>query len=177
MQANLTKALQILGALTCLVSMAAMAQDFELEDLEKLDRQEKSGLRYYERGDYEAAFEALSGTAVRGLKPSQYILSFMFLKGQYVDQSVLLGMAWLGVAKESQEPEWMELYQSVYQRLPPEQQAIVDAKVAQYVGRYGMTAQNVSCSRRPVAGSRRMESNCIKADGKASPIYPVEMAP
>lgn len=177
MRTNLTITRRVLAILFCLASTATAAQSFELEDLERLDRQEKSGLRYYEQGDYPSAFEALSGTAVRGLKPSQYILSFMFLKGQYVDQSVLLGMAWLGVAKESQEPEWMELYQSIYQQLPPEQQAIVDAKVAQYVERYGMTAQNVSCSRRPVAGSRRVESNCIKSDGKASPIYPVETKP
>ncbi|MEQ9564010.1 MAG: hypothetical protein RLN69_15935, partial [Woeseiaceae bacterium] len=110
MRTNLTITRRVLAILFCLASTATAAQRFELEDLERLDRQEKSGLRYYEQGDYPSAFEALSGTAVRGLKPSQYILSFMFLKGQYVDQSVLLGMAWLGVAKESQEPEWMELY-------------------------------------------------------------------
>jgi TPR repeat protein len=167
--------LRCAAALMLVAAVSASGQ--EVEDLEKLDRQEKTGLRYYDRGDYQAAFNDLSGTAVRGLKPSQYILAFMFLKGQYVDQSLLLGMAWLGVAKESQDPEWMELYQSIYQRLSPEQQAIVDAKVAQYVEQYGMATQNVSCSRQPVAGSRRMESNCIKIDGKTSPIFPVELKP
>lgn len=167
--------LRCVAALILVGSGAVNGQ--EVGDIEKLDRQEKAGLRHYNRGEYQAAFEALSGTAVRGLKPSQYILAFMFLKGQYVDQSALLGLAWLGVAKESQDPEWMEMYQNLYQRLPPEQQVIVDAKVAQYVEKYGTATQNVSCSRQPVIGSRRMESNCIKADGKVSPIYPVEMKP
>ena len=166
---------RIVAVLACLVVVSARAQ--EVEDLEKLDRQERAGLRNYDRGNYEAAFESLSGTAVRGFKTSQYILAFMFLKGQYVDQSLLLGMAWLGVAKESGDPEWLELYQNLYSQLPPNQQAIVDARVAQYVEKYGMATQNVSCSRQPVAGSRRAETNCIKIDGKVSPIYPVELKP
>lgn len=167
--------MRFVAILACLLALPAGSQ--EVEDLEKLDRQEKAGLRNYDRGNYEAAFEALSGTAVRGLKPSQYILAFMFLKGQYVDQSVLLGMAWLGVAKESGDPEWLELYQSIYSQLPPDQRPIVDARVAKYVEQYGMATQNVSCSRQPVAGSRRAETNCIKIDGKVSPIFPVEMKP
>lgn len=161
----------------CVLALTAGAQEIRNEDRARLDQQESAGLRNYERGDYEKAFENLSATAVRGMKKSQYILAFMFLKGQFVDSSVLLGMGWLGVAVESQEPEWIELYQSIYQRLSPDEKELVDAKVGQYIEHYGMVTQNVSCSRRPEAGSRKIESRCVKVDGKAYPIYPVELKP
>ncbi len=94
-------------------------------------KQESTGLRYYERGNYAKAFENLSATAARGFKESQYILAFLFLKGQHVETSLVLGMGWLGVAVESEDPEWIELYQSIYQRAPPEQQQLIDVKVEQ----------------------------------------------
>lgn len=159
------------------IASTAAGQGYHVEDLERLDRQEKTGLRHYVRGEYKAAFENLSATAVRGMKQSQYNLAFMFLKGQYVDQSILLGMGWLGVAIESGDPEWLELYQSLYNRLSAEQKQLVDAKVALYVERYGVVAQNVSCSRRPVAGTRRIESRCIKAAEKPYQLFPVELKP
>jgi hypothetical protein len=166
----------LIGLCFCMPAVL-QAQGNQMEDLERLDRQESTGLRYYDRGDFQLAFENLSATAARGMKKSQYILAFMFFKGQYVDPSVLLGMGWLGVAIESEEPEWIELYQTVYQRLSADERALVDAKVAQYVEQYGMLAQNVSCSRRPQTGSRKIESHCIKVDGKISPLYPVELKP
>ncbi len=45
------------------------------------------------------------GTGDIGLKEAQYYLDFMYLKGQHVQQSVGLGMAWLGVACETKIPE------------------------------------------------------------------------
>jgi TPR repeat protein len=166
------------GTILAFVAAASIAaQDISVESMERLERQETTGLRYYERGNYQKAFDNLSATAVRGLKQSQYMLAFMFLKGQHVDQSIVLGMAWLGVAIESGEPEWIELYDSLYQRATPEQKVLIAAKVAQYIEQYGMSAQNVSCSRRPVAGSRRAESRCLKQAEKPYPLFPVELKP
>jgi TPR repeat protein len=163
-------------ASACFLAHTAFGE-VAVEAVDKLYRQESAGLRYYGRGDYAKAFDSLSATAARGLKHSQYFLAFMFLKGQHVEQSIVLGMGWLGVAIESGEPEWIELYQSVYSRASTEQRAAIDAKVAQYVEQYGMETQNVSCSRRPEAGSRKVESRCIKADTKISPLFPVERKP
>ncbi|MDH4046954.1 MAG: hypothetical protein OEW68_10480 [Gammaproteobacteria bacterium] len=167
----------ICAVVYAVVFSCAQAEEISIENRERLTRQEKSGLRHYERGNYAEAFESLSATAVRGMKRSQFYLAYMFFKGQHVEQSVLLGMGWLGVAIESGEPEWIELYQSLYQRIPPEQHALIDAKVAQYVEKYGMVTQHVSCSRRPAAGSRRIESLCVKAIDKSYPIHPVETRP
>jgi hypothetical protein len=99
----------------------------------------------------------------------------MFLKGQHVDASLVLGMGWLGVAIESEEPEWIELYDSIYERVSPEQQQLIEAKVAQYVAQFGRETQNVTCSRRQSAGTRRIESRCIKDTERLYPIFPVEL--
>ena len=161
--------------LACLGAAAAYGQDGKVESVDRLYKQESTGLRHYDRGNYEKAFENLSTTAARGFKESQYILAFMFLKGQHVETSLVLGMGWLGVAIESEEPEWIELYHSIYQRATPEQRQLIDVKVSQYIQQFGLVTQNVTCSRRPSAGTRRIESRCIKDAEKISPIYPVEL--
>lgn len=175
MNSIIARVLVVAAAL--LVSIPAICQQTSVENVERLNNQEDAGLRHYERGSYDKAFESLSATAVRGLKRSQYILAFMFLKGQYVDKSILLGMGWLGVAMESGDPEWIEMYQSLYARATADQQVLIDAKVAQYVEQYGSVTQHVTCSRRPAAGSRRIESRCVKEAERSSPLYPVEMKP
>ena len=144
--------------LACLAAAAAFGQDSKLESVERLYKQESTGLRHYNSGNYGKAFDNLSTTAARGFKESQYILAFMFLKGQHVEASLVLGMGWLGVAIESEEPEWIELYQSIYQRASAEQRQLIDVKVLQYVKQFGLAAQNVTCSRRQSAGTRRIES-------------------
>lgn len=165
--------------LTGLLSAAAHAQltDARFESIVDMYEDEERGLRHYERGDHDKAFEILSETATRGLKKSQYVLAFMFLKGEHVSKSTLLGMAWLGVAKESGDEEWVQLFDGLYGRLNEAQQKMVDAKVAQYVERYGMDVMNVSCDRLPVTGSRRVETRCLKIEGPAAPIVPVELQP
>jgi TPR repeat protein len=165
------------AALLLLATLSATGQEVGFENLERLGRQETAGLRHYGRGNYEKAFESLSATAVRGMKESQYILSFMFLKGQHVDQSVQLGMAWLRVAIESGDPEWIELYRSLYDRLPEDQRQPVAERVARYIRQYGLVTQHVTCSRRPAAGSRRIESRCVKDTEQTYPLYPVELKP
>ena len=154
--------------------------DYERSDnldpqVEMLYRREASGLKQYDRGDYEGAFEMLSETAVQGLKKSQYILAFMFLKGEHVDKNILLGMAWMGVAKESKDREWVEQFDNFYSKFNEAQQAMVDAKVNQYIERYGISATNVTCDRIQAAGSRRYEVRCIKTGVPNSNPIPVEL--
>jgi TPR repeat protein len=62
--------------------------------------QERAGLKLFEQGKYQEAFEKLSELAAWGYKDSQYALAFLFLKGQHVEQSTLIGMGWLAMAAE-----------------------------------------------------------------------------
>lgn len=170
--------LLVIGPCLLFMNSAVAQQDDPFYDtIVLLYEDEERGLRHYERGEHEKAFEYLSRTAIRGLKKSQYILAFMFLKGEHVERSILLGMGWLGVAAESGEPEWQALFDGLYERSNPQQRQMIDSKVDQYVAQYGMKAMNVSCALQPVTGSRRQEVRCLKSDGPADTIYPVEMRP
>lgn len=175
---------QLLAVATLLVAANVQAKQAGIPDyvqndnlepeIELMYKNEDSGLKQYDRGNFERAFELLSETAVQGLKSSQYILAFMFLKGEYVDKSILLGMGWLGVAKESKEEEWVELYDNMYARANEAQRAMIDAKVNQYIELYGLSATGVTCRRAQVTGSRRYEMRCIKSGGIISDPVPVE---
>lgn len=153
----------------------AQYHDAKAESIVQMYEDEERGLRYYERGEFDRAFEYLSETATRGLKESQYILAFMFLKGQHVERSILIGMGWLGVAMESGNEDWINLYDGLYGKANAAQQAMIDGKVEQYRRQYGMRAMNVSCAQQAVTGSRRLERRCLKVEGPTNTIYPVEM--
>jgi len=177
---------QISTVVLVLISGLAVGQttlpDFTRDDdtdprIELMYRNEDNGVTQYKNENFESAFELFSGSAVQGLKKSQYMLAFMFLKGEHVNKSILLGMGWLGVAKESGEKDWVELYDNMYARANPTQQAMIDEKVRQYVELYGMDATNVTCKRAQVAGSRRYEMRCIKVGGVNTDPVPVELQP
>jgi len=44
--------------------------------------------------------------AEQGLKQSQYLIGFMYLKRDYVQGSLINGLAWLGVANEVNLEDW-----------------------------------------------------------------------
>ena len=90
-------------------------------------------MREYKRGNYQKAFDLLKEPASFGYKGSQYVLAFMFLKGQYVQQSTLLGMGWLGVAVEANVKEWREQYNTFYSGATPAQQEQIDKTVRKYI--------------------------------------------
>ena len=123
---------------------------------------ERTGIRDYERESFADAARNLTTAAEGGMKLSQYMLAFMYLRGQYVQQSLVEGMAWLGVAKESGEKEWVDTYKKIYKTAKPAQRTAIDKRQAQLVILYGMKAQGVSCSRRRELGSNRMAVSCIK---------------
>lgn len=126
--------------------------------------QEKWGIIEYQRGNYKEAFEKLSELAALGYKESQYALAFMFLKGQHVEQSTLIGMGWLGVASEAGYPEWVELFDKLYNASTKTDQARFDRIIKDYTTKFGMKAQKVSCRKRTRQQSRRVTLDCIKDD-------------
>ena len=153
----------------------ASASDREVISYQYLLKIEKRGVRHYKRGDYEKAFEALGESARWGLKQSQYFLGFMFLKGQHVDQSIVLGMGWLGVALEADIDEWTQTFETIYEAASPEMRARIDVKVAEYVEKFGAKTQRVTCTKRPQIGSRRPHAECFKVPETITPWYELEL--
>ena len=133
---------------------------------------EINGMREYKRGNYQKAFDLLKEPASFGYKGSQYVLAFMFLKGQYVQQSTLLGMGWLGVAVEANVKEWREQYNTFYSGATPAQQEQIDKTVRKYIAQYGLKSQHVTC-RKGINPFKRVDVKCYKSEN-VSVFYPVE---
>ena len=161
--------------LMMLMATSAYAGLYDNQRLNTLYKKEINGIRAYDNGEYETAFEYLSDTAAKGLKESQYLLSIMFMQGQGTNKSILFGLAWLGVAIESGDEEWQKTYDTMYQALNTAQRSMVDEKVQQYVEKYGSDKQGVTCSKRTAVGSRSYELRCAKSQG-TYPDYDIELA-
>ena len=140
-------------------------------------RQFEQGARSYERGDFEAAYADLSLAAQRGVKDAQYLLGFMYLRGEYAPRSIPVGMAWLGTALEVDNDDWLELYTNLYKSLNASQQAFIDAKVDQYIELYGMQTQRMTCEFVARTGSRRKVLQCVKTEDVTTPLYSLELMP
>jgi outer membrane protein assembly factor BamD (BamD/ComL family) len=147
--------------------------DIERKSTVFLEMKEINGIKQYEKGNYEKAFNLLKEPAAWGYKGSQYALAFMFLKGNYVQQSTLLGMGWLGVAKEANVKEWTEQYNTFYTTASNKEKKEIDVIVEEYIKRYGLISQDVTC-KKAINAYRRVDIKCHKYDGIGI-IYPVDV--
>ena len=157
------------------MSLSATAEMYNSDQIRALYEKELSGIRAYLAGRYESAFHILSDTASKGMKESQYLLSLMFMKGEGVDRSILIGLGWLGVAIESGNKEWNNTFNTVYESMSDTQRAMIDDKVKDYVAKYGSAVQGVTCAKRAAVGSRRIELRCEKVVGNY-PDHEIEMS-
>ena len=98
----------------------------------------------------------------------------MFLKGEYVQQSTLLGMGWLGVATETKTKDWTEQYNAFYGAADSKLKRQIDGIVKEYIKRYGMKAQNITCEKLSSIGALSYNHRCHRSD-RLSTIYPVDV--
>lgn len=159
-----------------LLSVPAIAALYDQDQINALYEKQMDGIHAYEAGDYGAAFKVLSNGATKGLKDSQYLVALMFMKGEGVTKNLLVGLGWLGVAIESGNEEWTEMYDSLYAALNDRQRAMVDEQVKRYVDKYGGRVQGVSCAKRTAVGDRQVKLRCNKIAG-TYPEYDIELVP
>ena len=165
----------LIALLIMSVAAPAIAGMYDTQRLNTLYKKEINGIRAYDDGKYTSAFKTLSVTACKGLKESQYLVSIMFMRGQGTNQSVLFGLAWLGVATESGNEEWQKTFDTMYQALNAAQRSMVDEKIREYVGKYDSDVQGVTCAKRTAVGDRNFELCCAKNQG-TYPDYDFELA-
>ena len=144
------------------VFVNAALPKLESTEIASLYKSEKLAMQNYRAENYSDAYELLNRTALLGLKQSQYYIAFLYLKGQHVKKDMLVGMGWLGVAKESGDKEMVTLYKQLYGAFNQAQKDAVDKKVSEYVSLYGMEQQNVKCEKRKKVGSKRPILECVK---------------
>lgn len=137
--------------------------------------EEFNGIKKFQKGDYAESFKLLKTPATWGYKSAQYTIAFMFLKGYHVEQSTLLGMGWLGVAIEEENDEWSEQYKALYDSVSPDMQKKIDKIVEEYIRRYGMKAQNITCSKTSTIKSRVVKHICFSSPDTVSTIYDIDL--
>ncbi|HFB65166.1 MAG TPA: hypothetical protein ENJ60_06455 [Aeromonadales bacterium] len=155
----------------------ASERKVKIKYLSSIERDERVGVRYYKRGEYKKAFKILSESAQWGMKQPQYLMAIMYLKGQYVKQSIATGMAWLGVATEIDIEDWKKTFDGIYNKLNEKQQAYIDKKVALYIQLYGMKTHNLACNKRQALDSRKVRIHCELRVDRVSPRYELENDP
>ena len=122
------------------------------------------GLDLYGKKRYDDALPHLQVAAENGFDQAQARLGGLYLYGLGVDRSDLKGLAWLGTAAhESEDPNILELFATVWEKVPenaaPQVQAIID----QYVERYGVDPSD-QCRKSRQAGSHIAKATCIFDD-------------
>ena len=163
----------LLFTITTINSYAAKAT-VDKKHISSVIKTQKAGVKYYKQGEFEKAFENLSISAQGGIKQSQYLLGIMYLKGQHVKPSLATGMAWLGVANEVHIKDWKETYNSIYNKFNAKQQEYVDKIVADYIERYGMKAQKLTCKKKASLGSRKIQLYCNYRENNSATEHELE---
>ena len=157
-----------------LITLGCQSTKVERKTVLSLELDEINGIKYYQKGEYKKSFELLKIPATWGYKGAQYAIAFMFLKGQYVQQSTLLGMGWLGVATEMETEDWSEQYRAFYSAATPKQKLKIDKIVDEYIIRYGMKSQHITCKKSATILSRRIKHFCSKSDN-LSIVYDIDL--
>lgn len=142
---------------------------------EIIELQEFDGIKKFKKGEYSEAFELLKTPATWGYKSSQYTIAFMFLKGHHVEQSTLLGMGWLGVATEEEVDEWSEQYKTLYDSTSPDMQKRIDKIVEEYIRRYGLKAQKITCTKTKTLTTRVKKHMCFRSPDTLTTIYDIDL--
>jgi hypothetical protein len=156
------------------ITSGCQSTGIQTKYLSSLELDEINGIKSYQNGEYEKSFELLKTPATWGYKGAQYTIAFMFLKGEHVQQSTLMGMGWLGVATEMETEDWSEQYRNFYSSATPEQQLKIDEIVKEYIKRYGMKSQNITCTKSSTGSSRRIQHSCHRSE-RISTMYEVDL--
>ena len=91
-----------------------------------------------------------------------------------VEQSTVIGMAWLAVATEAEVKDWRAQYQQFYAAAPAELKLRIDKKAADYISKYGVITQDITCQDGINRNTTSFRVKCFKGT-RPSVIYPIEM--
>lgn len=82
-----------------------------------------AGARDLARGHYASGLSLLRVAAAWGSKPAQFTLGVAYFNGDVAAQNRPLGLAWLGLAAERDDPAYQAVFQSAWRRSTPTEQA------------------------------------------------------
>jgi len=79
------------------------------------------GVQAVKKGDYEHAMAMYKVSASWAYKPAEYNLGVMYLSGQGTPVDLPHALAWMALAAERNDPQYVRARQLVYQNMTPEQ--------------------------------------------------------
>ena len=79
------------------------------------------GVQAVKKGDYEHALAMYKVAASWAYKPAEYNIGVMYLSGQGVAKDLSQALAWMALAAERNEPQYVRARQLVYDHLTPAQ--------------------------------------------------------
>ena len=133
-----------------------------------LNRTLLDGQNAIQQDNYSEAFDLYNQAARWGHKGAQYVLGEMYIQGKGVARDQVTGYAWLEVAAEAPDREFLKARTAARKSLNDEQQ-IEGKLLAQKISDiYGTDAVGVSCKKEMRVGSNIKVVNCYHRHTTAS---------
>jgi len=95
------------------------------------------GARDLARNDNARGVDMLKIAAAWGSKPAQFTLGVGYFNGDIVAMDRPQGLAWLGLAAERKDPNYLAVFQSAWQKASPEEKARASALWRSMLPKYG----------------------------------------
>lgn len=124
-----------------------------------------------EARDYEQAFELYNRAAQWGHKGAQYVLGELYLRGEGVLQNEVMGLAWLEVAAESRDREFVKARNKAARSMAEAQVAQANMVAERIAAVYGSAAAQVTCKREIRVGSNIKVTNCYHTRATGDAIF------
>lgn len=96
-----------------------------------------AGARNLARGHYASGRDLLEVAAAWGSKPAQFTLGVAYFNGDVAAKNRPLGLAWLGLAAERNDPSYQAVFQSAWHKASPAERARADQLWKSMRPRYG----------------------------------------
>lgn len=113
-----------------------------------------------ESRDYERAFELYSQAAQWGHKGAQYVLGEMYSSGKGTKEDDVLGLAWLEVAAEARNREFIKARNDAADDLSANEIKKAEQLADQISDAYGLEASQMTCRKEMRVGSNIKVVNC-----------------
>jgi TPR repeat protein len=110
--------------------------------------------------DYATAFELYSTAARWGHKGAQYVIGEMFMQGKGVARDEVMGFAWLDVAAEAPDREFLKARKAAGKALSEAEMREATALAERISSAYGIEAAGVRCNKEMRPGSNIKVVNC-----------------
>ena len=155
----------IAGVILASVSMGFSTSALAVDDTMQMGQYQnrlKVAVNTYQNHQFDKAFERLMPFAKTGEKMAQYLVAVMYLTGKGTEVNVEEGYAWLSVAIEQKERQWIRIYDNLNSQLDDTFRQATATKVESYINDYGIANQKLKCRVTSPTGSNLKKHVCEK---------------